>query len=90
MAEILGNSLDAARSGTEPRGTSVFPVPVLISWALVSIAYVVDSRGSSGGPVSYWGFWVVALLLLALALYAAAWCLYSFVALRAYRRRTAQ
>ena len=88
MAEMLGKSLDAARSGTEPSGTHVFPVPVLISWALVSIAYVIDSRGSSRGPVSYYGFWVVALLLSALAIYAAGWCIYSLVALRAHRRHT--
>lgn len=71
VAELLGKSLDAARSGTQPRGTHVFPAPVLIAWAFISIAYVIDSRGNSQGPVSYVAFWVVALLLSALALYAA-------------------
>lgn len=90
ISEMLGKSLDAARSGTKPGGTYIFPVPVIISWALVAIAYVVDSRGSSHGPVSSFGFWLVALLLSALAIYAAGWCIYSLVALRAHRRHTVQ
>ena len=84
--ELLEKSLDAAKSGTPSKGAHVLPVPVIISWALISIAYVVDSRGSSHGPVSYVAFWVVALLLSALALYAVWGCIYAFIGLRAHRR----
>lgn len=86
VGELLEKSLDAAKSGTQSKGAHVLPVPVLISWALISIAYLVDSRGSSRGPVSYVAFWVVALLLSALALYAAWGCIYALVGLRAHRR----
>ena len=90
LGELLEKSLDAAKSGTQPRGTHVFPVPVLIAWAFVSIAYVIDSRGSSSGPVSYVAFWVVALLLCALALYAAWGCICVLLGLRAHRRHRAE
>jgi cobalamin synthase len=90
VSELLGKSLDATRSGTISSGAHLFPAPVLIAWALVSIAYVVDSRGSSRGPVSYVAFWVVAVLLSAFALYAAWWCICSLVGLRALRRHRVQ
>jgi hypothetical protein len=88
LAEALGKSLDAAGSDAEPRGTHLFPAPVLICWALVGIAYAADSRWFSQDPAAYPGFWAVFALLVALALYAAGLCVRALLGLR--RRRSRQ
>lgn len=87
LAEVLGKSFDAAKSNTEPSGVHVFPAPVIIFWGLIAVAYITDSRWLSQEPSGYHGFWVVFALLIALAVYAAAYCIRSALALRAHRRQ---
>jgi len=90
LGEVLGKSVEAAKSNSEPRGTHLFPAPVIISWALVALAYISDSRWFSQEPSTHQGFWLVFSLLIALAVYAAAFCIHSALALRAYRRQQSQ
>jgi len=87
-AELLGKSVQAAKTNTEPRGAHLFPAPVIVFWAVIGVAYTSDSNWFSQEPFVYNGFWFVSVLLMAFALYASGCCIHDALALRALRRHT--